>query len=368
MSQSLHIASSNIEKFVYDHLNEMKDEAFFVFDLEAERFIHLSPSFEIIWPLHPGDVLADPSIILKSVFEDDREMLVEKYKLFLNLPENNEVEFRIRIDNIERWVWLRTYPIKDESKTVKWIGGFVQDITDKINHVKYLLTINEKKDSTIAIVAHDLATPITLMQSLVNMLEKELTPKTSELSNNYLMLMQQVCRNSMNLIQDILSEEHLRSPEVVINRSRVNLNSKINIVLDTYNLAGKNSEREFRFFPTKDPIYAEVDEVKYMQVVQNLISNSMKFTKINGRIHIYLEEKENSVLLYVKDDGIGIPEKFQPHIFEKFSKARRPGLNGEKPVGLGLSIVKLLVELHNGKIWFESKENHGSTFYVEVPK
>jgi two-component system sensor histidine kinase VicK len=70
----------------------------------------------------------------------------------------------------------------------------------------------------------------------------------------------------------------------------------------------------------------------------------------------------------VADNGIGIPLSMQAGLFEKFTRARRPGIRGEESVGLGMSIIKTIVEWHGGRIWFESKENEGSTFFVEIPK
>jgi two-component system sensor histidine kinase VicK len=97
------------------------------------------------------------------------------------------------------------------------------------------------------------------------------------------------------------------------------------------------------------------------------VSNANKFTRRNGHIRVTVQEKAGNTILSVRDDGIGIPKDLQPQLFERFTRARRPGLKGEETVGLGLSIVKRIVELHGGKIWVESEENKGSTFFIELP-
>jgi two-component system sensor histidine kinase VicK len=112
----------------------------------------------------------------------------------------------------------------------------------------------------------------------------------------------------------------------------------------------------------------EADEVKFMQVINNLISNAIKFTHDGGIITIRIEEKKNLILISIQDNGIGIPEHLQDGLFEKFTKARRPGIKGEPSVGLGMSISKTIVEWHKGRMWFESKEHKGTTFYIELPK
>ncbi|MBC7922399.1 MAG: ATP-binding protein, partial [Ferruginibacter sp.] len=87
-----------------------------------------------------------------------------------------------------------------------------------------------------------------------------------------------------------------------------------------------------------------------------------------GQIHVHLEKEAETILITVKDNGVGIAEKYHATLFEKFTKARRPGLKGEESVGLGMSIVKRLVDLHQGKIWFESVVNQGTTFFIQIPR
>jgi two-component system sensor histidine kinase VicK len=110
------------------------------------------------------------------------------------------------------------------------------------------------------------------------------------------------------------------------------------------------------------------DSVKFFQVVHNLISNAIKFTGEGGVITISLNEEEGHYLFSVADNGIGIPAELQPYIFDKRSVAGRTGLQGERSNGIGLSIIKRLVQLLQGEIWFESEEHKGSTFYVRLPK
>ncbi|MCC9136654.1 sensor histidine kinase [Pontibacter silvestris] len=105
-----------------------------------------------------------------------------------------------------------------------------------------------------------------------------------------------------------------------------------------------------------------------MQAINNLLSNAIKFTPDGGEITLALEEKEETVLFKISDTGIGIPEKYHATLFDKFTRARRLGIKDEPSVGLGMSIIKTIVEWHQGQIWFESQEDKGTTSYIEVPK
>jgi two-component system sensor histidine kinase VicK len=97
-------------------------------------------------------------------------------------------------------------------------------------------------------------------------------------------------------------------------------------------------------------IYLHVDEAKFMQIMSNLMSNSLKFTRSGGTISIVIQDRSSDVRLKFSDNGIGTPVEFQNKLVDKFTKARRKGLNGEPTVDLGLSIVKTIVEWHRGKI------------------
>lgn len=126
--------------------------------------------------------------------------------------------------------------------------------------------------------------------------------------------------------------------------------------------------KQFHITASGPSVYIEVDEMKFMQVLNNLVSNSIKFTYDNGNISLHVEEEQENILITIADDGIGIPAEYQSVLFDKFTKARRPGLRGEKSTGLGMSIVKTIIELHQGKIWFDSAEKKGSRFYIQIPK
>jgi two-component system sensor histidine kinase VicK len=139
-------------------------------------------------------------------------------------------------------------------------------------------------------------------------------------------------------------------------------------IMEQYKQSENQIAKTFCFFPGGEEIYVEFDDMKLMQAVNNLISNAIKFTPKGGIITVCLTDKDKTVLITVADNGIGIPQKYHDTLFDKFTRARRPGLNGEPTTGLGMSIIKTIVEWHRGQIWFESEENKGSTFYIEIPK
>ncbi|MBK7427455.1 MAG: ATP-binding protein [Saprospiraceae bacterium] len=99
----------------------------------------------------------------------------------------------------------------------------------------------------------------------------------------------------------------------------------------------------------------------------NLIANAIKFSPENSEIQISLKKSGQTAICKIKDQGIGIPEEIKHQIFDLFTEAKRSGTSGEQSFGLGLAISKQIIESHQGKIWFESEEDEGTTFFIELP-
>ena len=114
------------------------------------------------------------------------------------------------------------------------------------------------------------------------------------------------------------------------------------------------------------PLHVNLNADSFGRVIDNLVSNALKFTPAGGQISVGLREQAGRVVLTVKDTGIGIPEALQPSLFEKFSPSARSGVSGETSTGLGLYITRQIVQLHCGKLWMESQEGTGTCFFVEL--
>ncbi len=175
-------------------------------------------------------------------------------------------------------------------------------------------------------------------------------------------------KRGVTLIQELINAEFLQSSEASIVKYRVDLVGNKNIMIGQYNQSPQAGLHRFSFVTELESLFVIIDVSKFMQVLNNLVSNALKFTPDDGTITISLEEQGPNVLIKVQDTGIGIPEEMQPHLFDKFTMARRKGLKGEPTVGLGMSIIKTIIGWHNGEIWFESEEGKGTTFYISIPK
>jgi two-component system sensor histidine kinase VicK len=352
-------------------LAERTSQVVFAYDIDARLVVYLNPSFEQVWNRTRESIYANPSILLETVHPKDKKYVIEVFQKLIQEPgeiEEKELEFSVLLpDKKERWLSVTPMLIKQETGALL-IAGFVVDNTALKENEANVQRFASKKNSLLEILSHDLSGPIINIQGLTSLLAKESKAYNNPKIDKMIEMIAATSERSVNMIREFVKQEFLETVNVELVRKRVNLIRVTKQIVEQYKAAENDIAKVFVFDAVEDEIFVEIDEYKFNQVLNNLISNAIKFTADGGTITIRIENSEDKTLLTVADDGIGIPAKYHVNLFEKFTKARRPGLKGEPSVGLGMSIIKTIVEWHGGKIWFESKENEGSTFYIEVPK
>ncbi len=211
----------------------------------------------------------------------------------------------------------------------------------------------------IRIVAHDLKNPISAISNLIySLLKKDYPGDLKEV----LQLIKTACNNSMTLINDLLHEK--RGAEA-IRKELVDMKTLMEYCVDL--LQAKANEKNQQLTLHAETTLLMINRQKMWRVISNIVNNAIKFSPEYATIDINLQRKESSVLLSVRDPGIGIPLPMRDKIFSMSPDANRTGTIGEESHGLGLSITRKIVEEHQGKIWFDSIDGKGSIFYVELP-
>jgi signal transduction histidine kinase len=223
---------------------------------------------------------------------------------------------------------------------------------------------SKEKDRILRTVAHDLRNPIGGIASLTAIMvnEDDYTPEQKEL----LKLIKETATDTIELINEIL--EATRGSEAELSRQMVDINSLLGntVELMRFKAAEKNQQITVSLLDKPEAIF--IDREKIRRVVSNLISNAIKFSTLNSVINVKVIDKGVYIEISVPDHGIGIPLNMQDKIFNIFTEAKRPGTMGEKSFGLGLSICRQIIEKHNGKIWFESHQLTGTTFFINLEK
>lgn len=358
----------DVSKNFLQQLAARSTDLTFVYDLNTHSFTYLSESAKAFFGIPKEEIYKNPEVLVALLQLEDRQYVMDQIEKLRSGVPYIDAEFRLFMpDQTVKWLRAKAYTLFNVDLKGTHMAGIVEDITKRKEHEISFYTIKEQKDTVLQILGHDLRAPLNTISVAIELINKQISEESKLQVKKLLDIISSTCKLSLNLINEVLSIEYLETQKVAPKKLRFDIVDRIRNQIETYQLMG-NNEKQFILNPDKEKIYATLDPVRYMLIMENLLSNAYKFTQADGRIEVTVKEKEQIILISVADNGIGIPEKLKPYIFDKFSKARRRGQQGEKPVGLGMHIVRTMVEQLEGRIWFESQQGKGTTFFVELPK
>ncbi|MEN7549919.1 ATP-binding protein [Rapidithrix thailandica] len=245
----------------------------------------------------------------------------------------------------------------------------ITNINLEKRHTHQLIELNKSKDEILGVVAHDLRNPISQIQGLMEVLRFELgnalTPEIVKILN----LVKQAGSNANNIINDLTALNIIENPQSSEEKiETVRFKDFIRELLPIYVSWAKNTKNiSLKYSLPPDQIILKINKKKISRVLDNLISNAIKYSFEGKSIILTTQRKDDQLIISVKDEGMGIPGALQPILFDKFTKAGRPGTKGEHSTGLGMFISKKIIEAHQGRIWFESEEHKGTVFHVSLP-
>lgn len=227
-----------------------------------------------------------------------------------------------------------------------------------------LVNLNAEKNNLIAIVAHDLRSPLSEVFSLANLIKVSSNPEGE--TEEFLSLIETSATRGMNLISKILDIEAIDSRKFKLNSSKVEFSTLLKKVCERFqeSASNKNIQLDVKI---EDQVHVMADEVLLHQVVENLVSNAIKFSPSNRKVQLALLTKNNTVIAEVRDQGPGLSLEDQKKLFGKFQKLSARPTGGESSSGLGLYISKSFVEAMNGQLWCESETGKGTSFFVSFP-
>jgi two-component system, OmpR family, sensor histidine kinase VicK len=231
--------------------------------------------------------------------------------------------------------------------------------------LEQLKILNLEKDKILNVVAHDLRNPIGAIANFLEIIQAKY--EHSEAENKIIQNSQHAAVRSLHLIGDLLEVNKINSEDLVLVKQKTDLIKLIEESIEQVQYKTISKQQKIIFNKNTDTLIIPVDEEKLIRVIINLLDNAIKFSYINSTISINLIVQEESALIQIKDNGMGIPTEMQEHLFTSSITIKRKGTHNETSNGLGLAICKQIIEKHQGKIWVNSNENIGSTFIIEIP-
>lgn len=295
-------------------------------------------------------------------------------------PFEIEVALRRQCDGSYRWHLVRAVPERDEGGAITgWIGT-ATDIDDQKRaaetrarmlaaeqHAREIAeAANRTKDEFLATVSHELRNPLNAIVGWARMLRSGVLDRSG--SERALEAIERNAHVQTKLVEDILDVSRIITGKLRMHIGATSVSSVVSAALDTVRPAAeaKEIQLEVDLDPSADAVTGDSDRLQ--QVVWNLLSNAIKFTPRRGKVEVRLQRVGSEAEIRVRDNGAGVKADFLPHVFDRFRQADSTSTRSHGGLGLGLAIVRHLVELHGGSVRAESDgEGKGSTFTVRLP-
>ncbi len=273
---------------------------------------------------------------------------------------------------------IRSQKLKKEEKTKPTID-MDRDIISEVNkeveewaqdrekELEYLRNIENYRKEFVGNVSHELKTPIFNIQGYIStLLDGGL--EDPSINHNYLLRAEASVERMINIVQDLESISQFESGQMILDINRTDIVGLANEVMHGLEFKAKKQGIKLVLKEAYEQIYVQADGDRIKQVFTNLLENSIKYGKGNGRTKVSFYDLDDSVLIEVTDDGIGIEEKHLARLFERFYRVDKSRSREAGGTGLGLSIVKHIIEAHNQTITVRSTPGVGSTFAFTLKK
>jgi PAS domain S-box-containing protein len=300
----------------------------------------------------------------------DPEMLplvMERWRASIETGEPFEMEFPLKgADGVFRWFLTRVNPLRDShGRIVRWFGTNT-DVDEQRRTAEELREANRLKDEFLATVSHELRTPLTAILGWAHILRVKQFDEES--SAHALETIERNAYAQAQLINDLLDVSRIITGKLRLDVRQVEPGSLIEAAVEALRPAAEAKDIRIQKVLDTGVVSVAGDPARLQQVVWNLLSNAVKFTPKGGSVQVELGRIDSHIEIAVSDTGAGINTEFLPHVFERFRQADQSTTRHHGGLGLGLAIVRHLVELHGGTVEADSPgEGQGATFVVKLP-
>jgi two-component system sensor histidine kinase/response regulator len=378
------LANSSIErKLISSPKNSIFEELTSVFDnqfyyliqlIRGKAEIYYSPAVENVTGYKPEELVKLDMLGREIIFEKDLPNIKKQIAVFEKGEKDTlEMNYRIVHKNGKVFCVNEKMKLSFQNNQAEKIFGMVSDVSKFKEKERFYNSEIEKlrdkiqsRDNFLSILSHDLRAPFSSILGFTEILLSDAVLSNAE-KTEYLNYINDSSSNQLRLVNYLLDWSNLQTGRLHLDKHRVQAQGIVfNCISSlTGNAMRKNMEIKVN---VPESIFVEVDERLMIQVITNLVSNAIKFSEDGKTIYISVERFNNELVEFViKDEGVGIPENYHSRIFRFDKMFSTRGTRGERGTGLGLSLVKEIIERHRGEIWFYSKEKAGSEFHFTVP-
>lgn len=275
--------------------------------------------------------------------------------------------WHVRKDGSKFWASGVVVPVRNTDGTVKGFAKILRDITERKLMEDWLAEANRRKDEFLATLSHELRNPLAAITNSVQLL------KLDELESNVMHQATEVIDRQAHLLQslvnDLLDVARINSGKILLHRQHIKLNDVVQSAVRSMQSSISQRNHALSVSIPNEVIWLDADPARLEQIITNLLGNATKFTEPGGRIELTVESERDQVVLHVKDNGTGVASDMLSRIFEPFIQGDQSLDRTQGGLGIGLTLIKRLAEMHGGKVGVDSEGiGRGSQFTVTLPK
>ena len=342
-----------------DFLVSKLADSCFIFVKEEDTLLCMAAAHQPLMAATNGPAAAEIERILSA--GDPENIVYSASRVLVPIPTRNDVAGVIAVTPAK--------PSGFDAEDVRFfrvLGRRAGLALENARMYREMQRANRLKDEFVAIISHELRTPLTPILGGVYMLRSE--PRDERIFARALDLIERNAKTQVKIVDDLLDLSRALSGKLRLNMENVDLAAVIEAAVETIHPASeaKSIRIDLQLETIDTPVSGDADRLQ--QVVWNLLANSVKFTPNGGRILVKLSKAGNHAEIDVTDTGVGIEAEFLPYVFERFRQADTSRTRLRGGLGLGLAIVRHLVESHGGTVHaYSSGEEQGSTFVIKLP-
>jgi PAS domain S-box-containing protein len=376
-------AAAAIEKTrLYEEVVRSPD-MLYLFDVRRGRSVYVSHAVERVLGFTPREIAGLGDAFLQTlVHPDDRPRLTAENARFGSLADGELLEHAYRMRHADgSWRWVRSRDrvfSRLPSGEPELVLGVTRDVTEHVRAEaerdellrreqqarREAETASRAKDEFLAMLGHELRNPLSPILTALELMRRR---DPSALSRERTLIERQV-QHVVRLVDDLLDVSRITRGKVELKRRPVDLGDVVATAIEMASPLLENRRHRLDVDVPRRGLLVDGDPARLAQVMSNLLTNSAKYTEPGGRIEVRAGREGRDVVVRVRDSGIGIPPELLPRVFDLFVQSQRALDRSQGGLGLGLTIVKSLTEMHGGRVSAESAgPGRGSTFSVRLP-
>jgi PAS domain S-box-containing protein len=324
-----------------------------------------NPAAMRLFGYQPAEIVGKPVTIIIPP-----ELHAEESEILARLRQGERIEHyetvRVAKDGRRIDVSLTVSPIRGEDGDIIGASKIARDITERKRTEQLLRDANRQKDEFLATLAHELRNPLAPICAAAELLKhaKTLAPELRAATT----ILERQARQMTHLVDDLLDVSRITSGRIRLHPEPLELAELLKAVMDTYRQSADAARHQFSLAVTAEHVYVSGDRTRLTQIFSNILHNAVKYTPPGGRIEITLRAENRQAVVSIRDTGVGIPPEMLEHIFEPFAQLDRSYERADGGLGIGLTLAKRLIELHEGRIEARSAgRGQGTEFLIHLP-